>query len=190
MDRVRPVTAFAQLDMSHHRHHERLEGLTGAAARLASGVGGMMDVEEILDAVAFFARSTPRHFGDEDEVVFPALATARPAVAPALAALSAEHAPLTASFADLARRAAAWNEQVPAAADAQAFAAEASATATRYRDHAAREDALFAAQRGALDAEDTALLAALEARRGGGGRGRGGGGGGDGGGGGGGRGRG
>lgn len=175
------MTAFAQLDMSHHRHHERLEALTGAAERLAGGVGGMMDVEEILDAVAFFGRSTPRHFGDEDEVVFPALAKARPEVAAALAELTAEHAPLTAGFAELARQAATWNDQVPAADAAQAFAAEAGATARRYRDHAAREDALFAAQRGALDAEDAALLAALEARRGGGGRGRGGGGGGGGG---------
>ena len=81
------MTAFAQLDMSHRRHHERLEALTGAAERLAAGVGGMTDVEELLDTVMFFGRSTPRHFGDEDEVVFPALARAQPATAAELAAL-------------------------------------------------------------------------------------------------------
>jgi iron-sulfur cluster repair protein YtfE (RIC family) len=167
------MTAFAQLDMSHRRHHERLEALTGAAERLAAGVGGMTDLEELIDAAAFFARSTPRHFGDEDEVVFPALARLRPDATDALAALTAEHAGLTDGFAQLGAQIARWNERVPAPADARGFADAAAAVAARYRDHAAREDALFATHRGALDPEDAALLEALEARRGGGGRRRG-----------------
>ena len=184
MDRERPRTAFAQLDSSHRRHDERLDALTGAAERLAKGLGGMVEVEEILDASAFFARSTPRHFGDEDDVVFPALAAARPALAAALTALTDEHAPLLAGFAELGARARRWDERVPDAAESTSFATAADTLAARYRDHAAREDALFADTGDALASQDAELLKTLEARRGGGGGGGGGGRGGGGGGGG------
>lgn len=163
------MTALAQLDRSHRRHDERLEGLIGAAVRLADGVGGMTDVEEAIDVAAFLGRAVPRHFGDEDEVVFPALAAAVPATAAALTALTAEHPALLDEFAALAAQVAAWDEQVPDAATAAGFVTATRAAVARYRDHAAREDALFAAHGDALAERDAELLAALDGRRGGGG---------------------
>src|SRR5262245_13552089 len=86
----RPRSALAQLDASHRRHDERLAGLVAVAEQLCGGHGGPQDLEDLEDAVTWFARSVPRHFGDEDDVVFPALAAARPERAAALADITAE----------------------------------------------------------------------------------------------------
>ncbi len=178
MDRERPRNAFAMLDASHRRHDQMLDQLLGAAERLASGAGRVPEMEECTDAVAFFARSVPNHFGDEDEVVFPAIVRAHPHHGAALAALSAEHPGLIAAHAAVREAVAAWNDSVPGAVTAASFIELARDLAARYRDHAVREDTLLAT----IEFEDPegAILAAMEARRGG-GRGRGGGGGGGGG---------
>src|SRR5687768_4950690 len=84
-------TAIGQLESSHRRHDDRLEILVAAAEQLASGHGGPMDIEELEDHVTWFARTVPMHFGDEDEVVFPALVAARADLAAPLAAFTEEH---------------------------------------------------------------------------------------------------
>lgn len=158
-----PRTAIGQLDSSHRRHDQRLDDLIAVAGQLAGGHGGPSDLEELEDAVTWFARSVPRHFGDEDEVVFPALAAARPDLAEALTALSAEHPALVEAHRAIHDTVLAWAGREPAAADLPAFLAAVHDVAARYRDHAAREDALFA---GVDLAGDEALLAAMDARRG------------------------
>jgi iron-sulfur cluster repair protein YtfE (RIC family) len=163
-----PRSAIGQLDSSHRRHDERLAELLAVAEQLAGGHGGPQDLDDLGQAVTWFARSVPRHFGDEDEVVFPALAAARPDLAGSLAALSAEHPGLVAAHARIHDQVMAWDGAEPAASELPAFLAAVRDVAARYRDHAAREDALFADPdvTAALATHDDALLAAMDARRG------------------------
>ncbi len=157
-------TAIGQLESSHRRHEDRLELLIAAAEQLGGGHGGPADLEDLEDAVTWFARSVPMHFGDEDEVVFPALAAARPDLTEALAGFTAEHPALLAAHAGVRDTLVAWAGREPPAADLVAFDAAVRDLAARYRDHAAREDVIFATLDLTLD--DAALLAALGARRG------------------------
>jgi iron-sulfur cluster repair protein YtfE (RIC family) len=160
-------TAIGQLESSHRRHDDRLELLVAAAEQLASGHGGPDDLEELEDHVTWFARSVPMHFGDEDEVVFPALVAARADLAAPLAAISAEHAGLVAAHTHVREVVLSWNGFEPAAETLPSFVAAVRDLATRYRDHAAREDALFAAITDVTAALDNvSLLAALGVRRG------------------------
>jgi iron-sulfur cluster repair protein YtfE (RIC family) len=158
-----PRTAIEQLDNSHRRHDQRLDYLVTVAGQLAGGHGGPSDLEELEDAVIWFARSVPRHFGDEDEVVFPALAAARPDLAAALAALSAEHPGLIEAHRAIHDLVLGWGGREPAAATLPAFLAQVEDLAARYRDHAAREDVLL---EGVELGDDEPLLAAMDARRG------------------------
>src|SRR5205085_2319398 len=153
------------------RHDERLEGLLGAADRLAQGLGAGAELEEVQDAVAFFARSATNHFADEDDTVFPALAVARPDLAAHLRALSAEHAGLLGGHARLRALVDAWGDTIPDRASAATFAAAARVVAAAYRAHAEREDEVFATAIGALATNDDRLLVEMQQRRGGGGRG-------------------
>lgn len=160
-------TAIGQLESSHRRHDERLELLIAAAEQLAGGHGGPADIEELEDQTTWFARSVPMHFGDEDEVVFPALLAARADLAAPLAALSAEHAALLAAHAQVRETVLGWQGREPAAETLPGFVAAVRELATRYRDHAAREDELFASAADATVSLDNAsLLAALGVRRG------------------------
>ncbi|MBE7448324.1 MAG: hemerythrin domain-containing protein [Kofleriaceae bacterium] len=162
-----PGAALAQLGSSHQRHDERLARLLEVAAQLAGGHGGPADLEELEDAVIWFARSVPRHFGDEDEVVFPALAAARPALAAPLAALTAEHPALLDAHAAVHDAVLGWAGREPPAAGLPGFVARVHDLAGRYRDHARREDELFATLgdlTGVLD--EAALARGLAARRG------------------------
>jgi iron-sulfur cluster repair protein YtfE (RIC family) len=157
-------TAIGQLESSHRRHDDRLEILVAAAEQLASGHGGPADLEELEDHVTWFARSVPLHFGDEDEVVFPALVAARADLAAPLAAISAEHAGLLAAHAHVREVVLGWNGREPPTDTLPAFVAAVRDLATRYRDHAAREDELFATL--TLQLDNASLLAALAVRRG------------------------
>jgi len=157
-------TAIGQLESSHRRHDDRLEILVATAEQLASGHGGPADLEELEDHVTWFARSVPMHFGDEDEVVFPALVAARADLAAPLAAISGEHAGLLAAHAHVRETVLGWNGREPAAETLPAFLAAVRDLATRYRDHAAREDELFATL--TLKLDDASLVAALGVRRG------------------------
>src|SRR6478736_5462733 len=85
------LESLAQLDRSHRRHDEVVDGLLAAARRLAAGRPDAGDVDAVHGAVAYFQRSVTRHFLDEEGSVFPRLSTRRPELAEALAALSAEH---------------------------------------------------------------------------------------------------
>ena len=164
----RPRTALGQLDASHRRHDERLTGLIAVAEQLCGGHGGPQDLEDLEEAVVWFARSVPRHFGDEDDVVFPALAAARPDLAAALAALSAEHAGLLAAHAAVHDAVMSWQGREPVGGALASFLAAVHDVAARYRAHAAREDALFADLGDAVfDSEaDGRMLAAMDERRG------------------------
>jgi iron-sulfur cluster repair protein YtfE (RIC family) len=157
-------TAIGQLGSSHRRHDDRLELLVAAAEQLASGHGGPADIEELEDHVTWFARTVPMHFGDEDEVVFPALAAARADLAAPLAAFTAEHPALLAAHAHVHDVVLSWKGFEPAADTLPAFVEAVRDLATRYRDHAAREDELFSTL--ALTLDDASLLAALGVRRG------------------------
>jgi iron-sulfur cluster repair protein YtfE (RIC family) len=160
-----PRTALGQLDSSHRRHDERLQALVDVTEQLCGGHGGPQDLEELEAAVGWFARSVPRHFADEDEAVFPALARAYPALAEALAALSAEHPALIAAHRAVHDTVMAWDGREPPAAELPGFRRAVQDVAAAYRDHAAREDALFAGV--SLDAsDDEQALAAMDARRG------------------------
>src|SRR6478736_9755028 len=85
------LESLAQLDRSHRRHDEVVDGLLAAARRLAAGRPEAGDVDAVHGAVAYFGRAVTRHFVDEEGSVFPRLSTRRPELAAALAELSAEH---------------------------------------------------------------------------------------------------
>lgn len=164
----RPRSALGQLDASHRRHDERLAGLVAVAEQLCGGHGGPQDLEDLEEAVGWFARSVPRHFGDEDEVVFPALAAARPALAAALAEISAEHAGLLAAHQAVHDAVMSWNGREPPSGALAAFLEAVREVAARYRAHAAREDELLAGVgEDVFGAEDNGrMLAAMDERRG------------------------
>src|SRR6478736_6073087 len=82
------LESLAQLDRSHRRHDEVVDGLLAAARRLAAGRPEAGDVDAVHGAVAFFGKSVTRHFLDEEGSVFPRLSTRRPELA---AALAGEH---------------------------------------------------------------------------------------------------
>lgn len=123
-----------------------------------------MDLEELEDQVTWFARSVPLHFGDEDEVIFPALVALDPALAAPLAAFSYEHPALLAAHATVREAVLGWGGREPSSDSLPAFLAAVRDLAARYRDHAAREDVLFSGL--ALTLDDATLLAALQTRRG------------------------
>jgi Na(+)-translocating NADH:ubiquinone oxidoreductase B subunit len=143
-------TAIGQLESSHRRHDDRLELLVAAAEQLAGGHGGPADLEELEDQVTWFARSVPMHFGDEDEVVFPALVAARADLAAPLAAFTAEHPALLAAHAHIRETVLGWAGREPAGDSLPGFLAAVRDLATRYRDHAAREDVLVASAADAI----------------------------------------
>lgn len=160
-------SALGQLDSSHRRHDERLAALVAVTEQLCGGHGGPQDLEELEDLVRWFARSVPRHFGDEDEVVFPALAAARPELTGELVALTGEHEPLLAAHRAVHDAVLGWGGREPAADALPGFRAAVVELAARYRDHAAREDDVFARLGEIFGADDDArLLAAMDARRG------------------------
>ncbi len=138
--------------------------LIAAAEQLAGGHGGPEDLEELEDQVTWFARSVPLHFGDEDEVIFPALAALDARLATPLSTLSAEHPALLAAHATIREAVLSWGGREPAPDSLPAFLAAVRDLASRFRDHAAREDLLFATL--SLTLDDAALLAALQTRRG------------------------
>lgn len=156
-----PRTALAQLERSHHRHDERLAALVALAEQVCGAHGGPSDLDDLAQLCAWFARSVPRHFADEDDAVFPRLAAAHPQHAAALAALSAEHPALIAAHAAVAAHVSRWAPS----SDHAPFLAAVAALAERYRDHARREDALLAGL-ALAPADDAAALALMDAHRG------------------------
>jgi len=185
------------LERSHLRHAEVVHGLVAAARRLVGPTAGEKEPTEaeenealgvVEDALAYFHRSVPRHFLDEEQSLFPRLALRVPAHAAALAALIAEH-PFHLALHRRIEDAMKVIEQrySPHALDELLDAALELERA--YADHARREDVLFEEAARALTEEDLrGIDDEMEKRRGrgggGGGGGRGGGGGGRGGGGG------
>lgn len=160
-----PRTALGQLQASHRRHDERLAALVAVSEQLCGGHGGPQDLEELEDAVAWFARSVPRHFADEDAAVFPLLAAGYPAAADALAALTAEHPGLLEAHRAVEETLRRWAGREPPADELPAFLAAVRDVAARYTDHAAREDVLLEGMELGAE-EDAAALEQMERHRG------------------------
>lgn len=140
-----------QLDRSHRRHDEELAALAEAVAR--------GDRARIGDGLDFLERSTPRHFADEEEGLFPRLVARAPEAAEAVARLVAEHREherlCAEMFAAFDRRERSRFEE--------AFAA----LSALYRRHVAEEDRLFGEVAARLGVEDReAIAAGMDARRG------------------------
>jgi hemerythrin-like domain-containing protein len=143
--------ALAQLDRSHRRHDEEMRALIEAAK------AGELDA--IADAVAFLERSSPRHFADEEESLFPRLRARDPSLGDALDRIAAEHRDHEKRHARLRVRC--------DAGDAPAVLAEAEALDALYRRHVAEEDELFGRARALLEPSDhVAILAEMDGRRG------------------------
>lgn len=167
---------FEQLERSHRRLEERLEDLR-AIAREARGASA--DVDAIKDVAGFFARAVRRHEDDEESSLFPRLrgAGAEAGIGALLDRLALEH-----------REHLVLHERLDAAivtldrvADDAAAIAElgvvAEALTAAYRSHIeAEEQTLFPAARAALDdASRAGMSREMQDRRGGGGGGGGGG---------------
>jgi hemerythrin-like domain-containing protein len=75
---------FAQLERSHRRLEERLDDLARTSA------DETVDVGVVRDVAAFLARAVRRHEQDEEESLFPRLAS-RSELAPMLDGLTREH---------------------------------------------------------------------------------------------------
>ncbi|HEY1554233.1 MAG TPA: hemerythrin domain-containing protein [Kofleriaceae bacterium] len=182
-----PFASLAQLDHSHRRHDEVIEGLLAAARRLAAGRPEAGDVDAVHGAIGYFQRSVTRHFLDEEGSVFPRLSTRRPELAEALAALSAEHPTQIALQNALAQAADQLDGESRPGAGKQLLEL-AERLAAQHKAHVAREDQLFQTAQEALTAEDDSEISSEMAKRrdreggggGGGGGGRGGRGGGSG----------
>ncbi len=177
-----------QLDRSHRRHDEQMRNLCAATRRVAQGSYGQDDQEAITEAVDYLLRAVPRHFGDEEESLFPRLTAALPEIAAELARLADEHRTHEALHLKLNELWARASKGDRAAA--RALDDEAQRLASAYARHVTEEDALFARVIPAItEDEDRTIMDEMDARRGrgggggGGGGGRGGGGGGRGGGG-------
>ncbi|MCE9573724.1 MAG: hemerythrin domain-containing protein, partial [Deltaproteobacteria bacterium] len=163
-----------QLDRAHRRHDEQMRNLCTATRRVAQGNYGQEDQEAITEAVDYLLRAVPRHFGDEEESLFPRLTARVPDLAPALAQLADEHRTHEALHLKLNELWARASKGDKAAA--RGLDDEAQRLASLYARHVSEEDALFARVVQAItEDEDRTIMDEMDARRG---RGPGGGGGG------------
>jgi hemerythrin-like domain-containing protein len=143
--------ALAQLDRSHRRHDDEMRRLLEAAS---AG-----DLDAVADSVAFLERTSPRHFGDEEESLFPRLRARDAALGPTLDRIAAEHRDHEARHARL--------RAAVEAGRTSAVIAEVEGLDEVYRRHVAEEDQLFARAAALLDAADhEAILTEMDARRG------------------------
>jgi hemerythrin-like domain-containing protein len=143
--------ALDRLASSHRRHDEEMSALLEAARAGDEGV-----VADVLD---FLERTTPRHFADEEESLFPRLVARAPDLADAVARLIAEHRDHERIHARLRVRF--------DAGDLPAVLAEAEGLDALYRRHVAEEDALLPRIAAILDADELAAIAAeMQGRRG------------------------
>jgi len=159
-----PLASLAQLDHSHRRHDEVIEGLVAAARRLAAGRPDAGDLDLVHGAIAYFHRSVTRHFLDEEGSVFPRLSTRRPELAEALAALSAEHPTQIALHNALAQSADQLDGESRPGAGKQLLEL-AERLAAQHKAHVAREDELFQTAQEALTAEDDGEITSEMAKR-------------------------
>lgn len=149
---------FEQLTRSHRRLEEALRALSDAAR------GESLDEATARDVADFLGRQVKRHEADEEESLFPRLASVAE-IAPILDQLRAEHAAHVALHERLDR---ALSE-----ADLVEVRRVAAALEDAYRTHIDVEEAvLFPAARRTLKEQDlAAILEEMQARRGrGGGR--------------------
>jgi hemerythrin-like domain-containing protein len=143
--------ALGRLESCHRRHDEELPALIEAARR-----GDEAAVGDVLD---FLDRSTPRHFLDEEESLFPRALARAPEHAETIAALVADHREQEKLHARLRVRL--------DAGDLPAVLAEAEALVALHRRHVAVEDELFPKLAEILGADEWAAIAAeMQGRRG------------------------
>jgi hemerythrin-like domain-containing protein len=145
---------FEQLIRSHRRLEEALRALAAAANEEP------LDEVTARDVADFLARQVRRHEADEEESLFPRLATIAE-VAPVIDRLRVEHAAHVALHAQLERAL----ESTPTPEEVRRVAA---ALEDAYRTHLDIEEAvLFPAARRALNAQDlAAMVDEMQARRG------------------------
>ena len=142
---------LARLESCHRRHDEEIAALVEAARR--------DDEAAVGDVLAFLDRSTPRHFADEEQSLFPRVLAKAPEHAEVIARLVAEHRE---------------DEKIAArlrvrfdAGDLPAVLVEAEALAALYRRHVDAEDQLFPKLAEILGADEWAAIAAeMQGRRG------------------------
>lgn len=149
---------FEQLTRSHRRLEEALAALADAAR------GERLDEATARDVADFLARQVKRHEADEEQSLFPRLAT-NADLAPILEQLRAEHAAHVALHERL--------DRALAEADLLEIRRLAAALEDAYRTHIDVEEAVvFPAARRTLNEQDlAAIVDEMQARRGrGGGR--------------------
>jgi hemerythrin-like domain-containing protein len=140
---------FDRLDASHRRHDEVMRELRDA---IEQG-----DADAIDGALGFLGRSTPRHFADEEESLFPRVVARAPAMADGLDALAAQHREHEALHARLAG----------AAGDPARMLRALDALEDLHQRHVETEDMLFPALRLVLEPEDLAAIEdEMQGRRG------------------------
>ena len=145
------TSALDQLERSHRRHDDEMTALVDAA--------GAGDLDSVADSLAFFDRTSARHFADEEESLFPRLRARDASLGDQLDRIVAEH-----------REHEELQARLRAALDARRTSAVLEAAVAfeiLYRRHVAEEDALFATV-GALltPADHEAIQAEMDARRG------------------------
>ena len=147
---------FEQLTRSHRRLEEALSALSEAAR------GEQLDENTARDVSDFLARQVKRHEADEEESLFPRLATITDVVS-IVEQLRREHQAHVALHAELERAL-----QPPNLLEVRRISA---ALEDAYRTHIDVEEAvLFPAARRALSEHDlAAIVLEMQARRGGGG---------------------
>jgi hemerythrin-like domain-containing protein len=166
-DQSDELDGFRRLERTHRRIEEKLDALVAACAELADPERRYASIERILETVSFFARAAVRHHDDEEETLFPRLATI-PKLAAIVSVLHAEHHAHDQAFEPIRRIVERWDETGPSAKEEQELPGLAAKLNAIYRRHIAHEERdLFPAARTALPASAAEEMGReMRARRG------------------------
>lgn len=159
--RKKSKTALERLERCHRRLEERLEELTASADAIARGKSPARHWETVSEVLDYLQRAVVRHEEDEEESVFPHLAT-HPALRPLLNRLRGDHQ----SQRKLVGRLAKLVDDHGAPDSPARLKKVCAALSTNYLDHIKREDhQLLPAITRHISAELQAQIAAEMAER-------------------------